>query len=705
MMLAIRFPRRLRPISRSGQAHAWRGSRLCKLGAAVAAGLLPLTVQAASPPARTLHSEDIYRFLTVESPSCSADGQAIAYTVTRSDRRADERISSIWLVARTGGAPIRLTPPEERASTPRLSPDGHRLAYLSSRSADDSPRLHLLDRRTGTRSVLAAGLGDIDDIQWSPDGRRLVLVAQAGAGAAAAKVAPPILIDRLHFKQDVKGYVGQEERSHLFVLDLSTRKLVQLTSDPRYAESSPAWSPDARQLAFVSTRKSDPDRSGSSELYVMDAHAGADARLVGEFGTPNRQSVFWTLDGQELGYTLGRDARLSSYQQDRLALVPVQGGAPRILAETLDRALFAPAVGADGEIAVLVDDDLNQYPAILRGGTLISTLAGPRTVSDQCVGGGKVNVVASTDDSAPEIYALETGRLRKLSGHNDAALAGLRLGAVRDIAFASADGTQVHGLMTLPPDYREGERYPTLLWIHGGPNMQDTHGLIVDTYPLALERQWFAAHGYVVLAINYRGSSGRGQDWASAIAADWGNKEVADLLAAVDFAVREKIADPARLGIGGWSYGGILTDYTIASDGRFRAAISGAGSAEQIGMYGSDQYILQYNAELGPPWKSPELWMHLSYPFFHADRIHTPTLFVGGEKDFNVPIAGGEQMYQALRTLEVPTQLAVYPGQFHLFTRPSYIQDRLERYLSWFDRYLKAAAPEPAPTPATTGAR
>ena len=179
-------------------------------------------------------------------------------------------------------------------------------------------------------------------------------------------------------------------------------------------------------------------------------------------------------------------------------------------------------------------------------------------------------------------------------------------------------------------------------------------------------------------------------EFARSIWRDWGNKEVADLLAGVDYAVKQGIADPDRLGIGGWSYGGILTDYTIASDSRFKVAISGAGSANQISMYGSDQYILQYNNELAPPWKSADLWMKVSYPFFHADRIHTPTLFMGGEKDFNVPIAGSEQMYQALRTLGVPTQLVVYPGQHHLFSRPSYITERLGRYMGWWDRYLKA---------------
>jgi dipeptidyl aminopeptidase/acylaminoacyl peptidase len=198
-----------------------------------------------------------------------------------------------------------------------------------------------------------------------------------------------------------------------------------------------------------------------------------------------------------------------------------------------------------------------------------------------------------------------------------------------------------------------------------------------------------AAQGYVVLAVNYRGSTGRGQKFQQSILADWGHREVQDLLAAVDDAVARGIADPAKLGIGGWSYGGILTDYTIASDPRFKAAISGAGSGNQTGMYGLDQYALQYNAELDTPWKNSALYLKLSYPFFHADRIHTPTLFLGGDKDFNVPIAGGEQMYLALRTLGVPTELIVYPGEFHVFTRPSFLKDRAERYVAWFAKYLK----------------
>jgi dipeptidyl aminopeptidase/acylaminoacyl peptidase len=289
------------------------------------------------------------------------------------------------------------------------------------------------------------------------------------------------------------------------------------------------------------------------------------------------------------------------------------------------------------------------------------------------------------DSTRPaEVAALENGALRRLTRQNDALMAELQLGLTEDFTSRSQDGTEVHGLMVKPASWTAGRRYPTLLYIHGGPNGQDDYSFTFDT-------EYFAANGYVVLTMNYRGSSGRGAAYQKAIFADWGHKEVMDLLGAVDRAVAMGVADPDRLGLGGWSYGGILTDYTIATDRRFKAAVSGAGSALQLTMYGHDQYIRQYEQELGVPWKTTDLWLKISYPFFRADRIKTPTLFLGGDRDFNVPLTGGEQMYQALKSLNVETQLVIYPGQFHGLSVPSYQRDRLERYRGWFDRFLKPA--------------
>ncbi len=311
---------------------------------------------------------------------------------------------------------------------------------------------------------------------------------------------------------------------------------------------------------------------------------------------------------------------------------------------------------------------------------------------------GRVAVIATTGTTAPEVHGAvaaagqpDGGReLPAISHQNDAWLAGLLLGAVEDFDFTSPDGTKVGAILVKPVGYEAGKRYPLILYIHGGPNSQDQH-------ELDLESQLLAAKGYAVLNVNYRGSAGRDAAFQTAIFADWGHFEVVDLLAGVDAAVAKGIADPARLGIGGWSYGGISTNYTIATDPRFKAAVSGAGSSLQATMYGTDQYIFQYNLEMGPPWKNPDVWMKVSYPFFKADKIKTPTLFMCSESDFNVPCAGAEQMYQALRTEGVETQLVIYPGQNHALTVPSYRRDRLQRYLDWFGKHLGGA-------PAATGA-
>jgi dipeptidyl aminopeptidase/acylaminoacyl peptidase len=336
---------------------------------------------------------------------------------------------------------------------------------------------------------------------------------------------------------------------------------------------------------------------------------------------------------------------------------------------------------------VLVADDRAQHLARVRtaDGSVERVIGGQRVVATYTMTrDGRIAVLASTPDRSGEVFAWDRGALRQLSRQNDSLFATLQLGTTEGFTSRSKDGTEVHGVLVRPANAAPGPM-PLILYIHGGPNGQ-------DSYSFSFDRELFAANGYAVLAVNYRGSSGCGAAYQRAIFADWGNKEVVDLLGAVDEAVRAGIADPERLGIGGWSYGGILTDYAIATTTRFKAAVSGAGSALQLAMYGTDQYITQYDQEIGPPWKSQDLWIKISYPFFHADRITTPTLFMGGQSDYNVPIIGGEQMYQALRSLGVPTALVIYPGQFHGLTVPSYRKDRVERYVAWFDRFIKQPA-------------
>jgi dipeptidyl aminopeptidase/acylaminoacyl peptidase len=639
---------------------------------------------------RSLSPDDLYLIQDVTDPQVSPDGGWVAYVLTTNDREADEERSAIWMVRWDGTQRLALTPAAEQTAQPRWSPDGRYLAFLEAPAGSDKVQIMLQDRRGGDARQLTTVTGEIGGYVWAPDGRRIAYAMVQNDAGPAPK---PIVIDAFHFKQDADGYLGAGGERHLYLLDVESKASRKLTGDPKYNEDLPVWSPDGRSIAFVRTHEQGTDQDGREDVDVIEAQPDAVVRTVVRPFAPNAQKLAWSPDGKWIAYLQGLEPKFNAYMQDRLAVVPAEGGPARSLSDKLDRAVtsFAFAPGSRS-VLITVEDDRAAYPAridLTDGAIVRETAPGAFVASALSSAAGHSALLESTDAQPAEVCALEGGRLRRLTAHNEEVLARLQLGPVDELSFKSKDGAEIHALMVKPPDFVPGRRYPTVLWIHGGPNGQDEHSLVLDGYQF--EPQMFAARGFVVLRVNYRGGSGRGIGFAKAIVADWGHKEVEDLLGGVDYLVKAGIADPSRLAVGGWSYGGILTDYTIASDRRFKAAISGAGSANQLATYGSDEYILQYNNELGPPWANTALWLKVSYPFFHADRIHTPTLFLGGEKDFNVPITGGEQMYQSLRTLGVPAQLVVYPGQHHVFTRPSFVKDLAERMSGWLDRYIPPA--------------
>ena len=297
------------------------------------------------------------------------------------------------------------------------------------------------------------------------------------------------------------------------------------------------------------------------------------------------------------------------------------------------------------------------------------------------VGRKGIAVLATSPTHPPEIFRLGDGLA--LSDHNRALREQIAWAKVRGIDVTSKDGTRIGAMLYEPPGKRLRKPLPTIAFIHGGPFAQ-------DAYEFDWKAQSLAAAGYLVVQPNYRGSSGRGADFSRTLYAKWADG-VQDIHAVMDYLVAEGLSDPKRLGIGGWSYGGINTNYAIATDTRFKAAVSGAGAANLITGYGTDQYIHDYEGEVGKPWVEEDLarYIELSFPFFHADRIQTPTLFICGEKDFNVPLINSEQMYMALRSLGIPTELVIYPGQYHGLSVPSYLEDRMVRYTAWYDAYLK----------------
>jgi dipeptidyl aminopeptidase/acylaminoacyl peptidase len=650
---------------------------------------------------RPVTLDDYYKLREVDDPQISPDANWVAYTVQTVNAGEDKHITHIWMTRFDGAQTVQLTSrPKETESKPRFSPDGRFISFLSERADDKhKDQLWLMSRAGGEAQKLSDFKGGITDYAWSPDGKRLAIVASDpnpeddDSKDKKDKTKKPIVIDRFTFMEDVTGYL-RHFRDHLYVMDVASKKVDQITSGD-FDDALPAWSPDSKSLVFASKRVKNADRSPDWNLFVVAAQKGANPRqlttFTGEDNMPNRFDTgsypAWSPDGKWIAYWQGGDPKLIEYATNKLAIISASGGAAKILTPTLDRNIGNVSWSDDSKSVLLsVEDDRTEYLARVpvEGGKIEHIAGGRNVIGAYAQKRGRFALLISTPTQPEDVFAWDGKSAPRQISHQNDWLKEVKLAPTEEIAFKSKDGTDVHGFL-LKPTNGASARLPTILRIHGGPQSQ-----FADAF--SFEWQLLAAHGYAVVAANPRGSTGRGQKYCAGIYANWGGPDVQDELAAVDYAVKAGVADPNRLGVGGWSYGGMLTNYVIATDTRFKAATSGASISDILGGYGNDQYSYDYETELGVPWKNTATWMKVSFPFLHADRIKTPTLFLGGDEDMNVPLHNGEQMYQALKSMGIDTQLVIYPGQYHGLTTPSYLRDREQRYLDWYDKHLKAAA-------------
>lgn len=648
---------------------------------------------------RPVRPEDFYLLRTVSDPQPSPDGRRIAYVVSWPDKQSDEMRMSIYVAPVDGRRPPRRFTHGNHDHSPRWSPDGRYLAFVSNRGEKNQLFLAPLDGGEA-RQVTRARFG-VGQPAWSPEGRRIAYVARVGnykepkERKGAEKAAPRVLRD-LRYRLDGIGYFD-ERRMHIFTVDVETGKETQIT-DGDWHDDQPAWSPDGRWLAFVSDRERDRhQRHWRTDVWVTPATGGRSRKVTRSRGGASQPA--FSPDGRSIAFLGHEHGEAGSAKNIHLFVVPVEGGrAPRSVSAPLDRSVFGHPVALAGRTLAWSRDGrsllflawdsgaTSLYRAGVVNGSVSKVLGGDRQIQAfaSAPGGRRAVFVSAWASEPPEVYAAALdgrGRGRNLSHANDELRAAVSFAPVRRMTYAAPDGLEIEAYVLYPPGYRRGRRYPLALEIHGGP-----HGVHPSALSL-LPHQALAGAGYLVLLPNPRGSIGYGEAFAQACVGDWGGKDFEDLMAGVDALVRRGVADPDRLYVGGYSYGGFMTSWVVGHTDRFRAAVVGAPVADHLSMFGTTDipHFSVYEHE-GAPWETPEALRKRS-PVTYLPNVKTPVLLVHWEGDLRCPIGQSEEIFQGLKLLGKRVEFVRYPGGFHVARTPSQSVDEMRRTQAWYDRH------------------
>jgi dipeptidyl aminopeptidase/acylaminoacyl peptidase len=635
--------------------------------------------------------DHLMQMKSIRDVQISPDGQWVAYVVGRIDEEKDKNFSQIWMSAVNGDVMLPMTARYANASSPRWSPDGSKLAFLGIRGdrADDEAetQVWMLDRRGGEAQQHTQVEQGVNAFAFAPTGDQMVLVIKdkkAEPEEGADEKPEPYVIDRLQFKQDYVGYLDRR-RTHLYLFD-GTGDPVQITSGD-YDDENPVWSPDGTMIAFVSKRDGDPDANSNSDIWTVMADPTADNHPLTQITTNKGpdHSPSWSPDGQSIAHITSREPEKIWYDVEELAIAPASGGGDAtILTEDYDRFVYSPAYAPDGQSIFVSASDEGDVPLIeidVQTKARMRHSPADSAITDFAIGpDGEIAYLKTSHDETPDLYIRKGGKDTRLTHLNSDVLDGVDLARVERLTVPGWNGTPVESFVYYPADYVEGTPHKVIFNLHGGPVSQ--HSSAFDYWG-----QLYAAHGYVAVLPNPHGSSGYGEAFSHALNAQWGVPDFADIEAIADYLVENDIADPQRMGVGGWSYGGILTNYVITQSTRFAAAVTGASEVNHRANYGHDIYQHEWEVELGLPWENIEAWESIN-PFNNVGNVTTPTLVTGGQHDWNVPIQNSEQLYQALKRRGIATQLVVYPDEHHGIRKPTFVRDRYHRFLDWYAKYM-----------------
>ncbi|HXN73516.1 MAG TPA: S9 family peptidase [Candidatus Acidoferrales bacterium] len=679
----------------------------CVIISAMAA-TTPVSLQAQEQRKRAITFQDLISMHRVSEPQVSPDGKWIAYSVSTPDLDANRSVRNIWIVASSGGEARQLT----RGGTdtrPRWSPDGKKLAFLSAR-VENNPQVFWMNLEGGEATKVTSLSTGADNELWSPDGKAIAFISSVypdckddscNAGRDAEKEKSKVKA-RIYDKLLYRHWTGWSDgkRSHLFLVLASGGTPRDLTPGANYdvppfnlgAPEPIAFSPDSRELCFTANTDKDEALSTNGDLFTVPVSGASEPKRI----TTNPGDDWgpaYSPNGMWIAY---RAQMQPGYESDRwrLMLYARQGGKQINLTETFDSSVESYAFAPDSKSLYFNAEDKGEMP-------IYSITAAPGSSAKVIISGnfnqefdvsedGRTLAIARTSLTMPaEIFAANSdgSDVRQLTHQNAVLLSQLDLAKPEIFKFEGAEKTPVEGFVIRPPHFDPLKKYPALLLIHGGPQ-----GAWTDAWGYRWNEQLMAAPGYVVLAINPRGSTGYGQKFTAEVSRDWGGKAHQDLMKGLDAAIAKySFIDGSRVGAAGGSYGGYMIDWIATHTGRFKCLISHAGPYDAVSMGATEELWFSEWEFGGTPWANPELYRKWSPSEFASalGKYKTPTLVVGGELDFRVPYTQDLEFFAALQRQGVPSKLLIFPDEGHWVLKPQNSELWYKTFLGWLAEYLK----------------
>ena len=679
----------------------------CVIISAMAA-TTPVSLQAQEQRKRAITFQDLISMHRVSEPQVSPDGKWIAYSVSTPDLDANRSVRNIWIVASSGGEARQLT----RGGTdtrPRWSPDGKKLAFLSAR-VENNPQVFWMNLEGGEATKVTSLSTGADNELWSPDGKAIAFISSVypdckddscNAGRDAEKEKSKVKA-RIYDKLLYRHWTGWSDgkRSHLFLVLASGGTPRDLTPGANYdvppfnlgAPEPIAFSPDSRELCFTANTDKDEALSTNGDLFTVPVSGASEPKRI----TTNPGDDWgpaYSPNGMWIAY---RAQMQPGYESDRwrLMLYARQGGKQINLTETFDSSVESYAFAPDSKSLYFNAEDKGEMP-------IYSITAAPGSSAKVIISGnfnqefdvsedGRTLAIARTSLTMPaEIFAANSdgSDVRQLTHQNAVLLSQLDLAKPEIFKFEGAEKTPVEGFVIRPPHFDPLKKYPALLLIHGGPQ-----GAWTDAWGYRWNEQLMAAPGYVVLAINPRGSTGYGQKFTAEVSRDWGGKAYQDLMKGLDAAIAKySFIDGSRVGAAGGSYGGYMIDWIATHTGRFKCLISHAGPYDAVSMGATEELWFSEWEFGGTPWANPELYRKWSPSEFASalGKYKTPTLVVGGELDFRVPYTQDLEFFAALQRQGVPSKLLIFPDEGHWVLKPQNSELWYKTFLGWLAEYLK----------------